>query len=215
MKIDLHIHSKYSRGNLGLCDCSQELSHIIKAVRKKGLQGFSIADHNNILANEKIKRLVPKDMIYIKGSEITSKDGHILAYGINEKIKKWLSGIETIEKIKKQGALAIVAHPFNVYGYSKKKDLKRFDGIEVFNSAVFGNKKSLAAAKKINCCMTAGSDAHISHRVGNAFIIVENASCEDDVLNLIRKKKNQFYGIQDKPISTEIKQSLCALKKII
>ena len=212
MKIDLHIHSKYSQVNLGWSDCAQDLSHIIKAARKKGLGGFSITDHNSILANEKIRQLIPKDIIFVRGCEISSKDGHILAYGINEKIKKGLSGIETIEKIKKQGALAIAAHPFNVYGYSKKKELKKFDGLEVFNSAAFGNKKSLAVAKKLDCCMTAGSDAHIQKRIGHSFIIVKDANCEDDVLNLIRKKKNCWYGLQDEPFTTEIEMQYNVVK---
>lgn len=214
MRIDLHIHSKYGQGKLGLGDCTQELAHIVKAVRKKNLNGFSIADHNNITANKRIKRLLPKDLLYVKGCEISSEDGHILAYGINEKIKKGLSGLETIEKIKQQGALAIVAHPFNLYGYCKKKELKKFDGLEVFNSSAFGNKKSLAAAQKLNCCMTAGSDAHTPNRVGQAFIVVEDAYCEDDIINLIRKRKNSYFGVQDEPITTELRNNVHVVKNI-
>jgi len=216
MRIDMHIHSKYSISLFRTPSCSLDLKDIIKWARKKGLKGFAISDHDNIIANNRIKKIMPKDMVYINACEISSKHGHILAYGINEKIKKGLSYEETIEKIHSQGALAIAAHPYNVFNFylRKKNTLKKFSGLEVFNSSTYGNKKALSMARELGCCMTAGSDSHIKSRIGNAYITLMDVESEDDVLNIIKKKKNSFTGTQDEPISTEIIQDFDVIKYV-
>ncbi len=214
MRLDLHIHSVYSISPIKTSSSSNSLKGIVKYAKLKGLGGFAISDHNNIVANEKIKKLIPKDMVYVPSCEISSKQGHILAYGIQELIPKGLSAIETVEKIKEQGALAIAAHPYNVFGVARRKkvDIKKFDGLEVFNAHVYGNSKSLKAAKEHKLIMTAGSDAHILRRIGNGCITVPDNSTLEEVFRILKKRKNGIVGRKKEPITGEILQDYHAIK---
>ena len=57
MRLDLHIHSVYSISPIKTSSSSNSLKGIVKYAKLKGLGGFAISDHNNIVANEKIKKL--------------------------------------------------------------------------------------------------------------------------------------------------------------
>lgn len=77
-KIDMHIHTIYSDGE-------KEPEEIFQIVKEKGLEVFSITDHDTI---EGAKRMTSKEgVLYIPGVELTAKTSigreHILGYDIN------------------------------------------------------------------------------------------------------------------------------------
>jgi predicted metal-dependent phosphoesterase TrpH len=80
MKLDLHVHTKYS------ADGIVEPIDYIKFARKSGLDGFAITDHNEVKGAAKTYELAKKnkDLIIIRGIEVSSDQGHILGYGITE-----------------------------------------------------------------------------------------------------------------------------------
>ena len=109
----MHIHSRYS-------PCSNTPIHaILDKALDIGLQGVAITDHDIIRGALKAKRIAKGYGIQVFiGSEITSSDGQILAYGIEQEIPVGLSAGETIKLIHNLGGVAIAAHPFREMGYS-------------------------------------------------------------------------------------------------
>ena len=93
IKLDLHVHSKYSEDGIGTP------KELIKSLKKKGLQGMAITDHNNIEGCIKTLKIAPKDFIVIPGIEISTLDGHILALNVKKKIPRKLSIEETVDII--------------------------------------------------------------------------------------------------------------------
>lgn len=77
---DLHIHSNYSDG-------TDSLNELVLNVQKAGLDVFSLTDHDEICGCRDILKILPKDVKFINGTELTSKIGdikcHILGYNYN------------------------------------------------------------------------------------------------------------------------------------
>lgn len=81
MKIDLHMHSRYSDG-------SDNLEDILEKAKKKGIEVLSVVDHDTTVHFKELNRLSNKyDIKVISGVEISAYDFvrerkvHLLGYG--------------------------------------------------------------------------------------------------------------------------------------
>ena len=90
--MDMHIHTSYSDGYYNV-------KEIIAMLKQKGIETFSITDHDSI---ESINDLKKCDLEFYNGIELSSKIGefniHILGYGFdpnNDKIKELCDEIKT------------------------------------------------------------------------------------------------------------------------
>ncbi|MCP4107332.1 MAG: hypothetical protein GY749_17610 [Desulfobacteraceae bacterium] len=136
-------------------------------------------------------------VIFVPGVEVSSSDGHILAYGVEQDIPLGLSAEETISTIHEAGGIAVAAHPFNLALSLNRRifDLD-LDGIEVFNYRCTGNRKALSVACQLRLGLTAGSDAHSSVEIGMRTYFIDNwPDDESDISDFI--KNNQFIKIGD------------------
>ncbi len=195
LKLDLHIHSKYSDDAVG------SPKDIIKSVKKKGLDGIAITDHNNISGGLEALKIAPKDFIVIPGIEISTKDGHLIALNVKKNIPKGLSVEDTVEKIVDLGGTPIVPHLFrNMSGIKEEKlknIYKNISSIEVFNSCSVNksNYKSANTAKKYNLGGTGGSDSHVPEYCGLGYTIIKDGGATaDNILTQIEKKKTWGKG---------------------
>ena len=195
LKLDLHIHSKYSDDGTG------SPKEIIKVLQKRGLNGMAITDHNSVTGSLKALEVAPKDFIVIPGQEISTLDGHIVALGIKKNIERELSVEVTVDKIIDFGGIPIVVHLFrNMSGIKKnnfKKIHKKISAIEVFNSCSVpkSNLKSAKVANQYKIGGTGGSDSHIPEYAGFGYTLVDtNDSSLDSVLSQINKKKTWGEG---------------------
>jgi len=208
IKIDLHVHSKYSY------DCYLEPKIIIKIAKKRNLDGISITDHNSLKGSKEAKEIA-KDFLIIDGSEIKTTIGEIIGYGIQEEINSGQSIYETIDEIHEQGGIAIAPHPFDMFRrYNGKNIVKGIDGIEIFNSRCilnFFNYKAVKKAKELNLPMIAGSDAHTTEEIGKAFTLFDSNS---DIIKMIRKGLCKPQGKLSYP-TVHLKSNLLKLLKKI
>jgi len=196
IKLDLHVHSQYSEDGAG------SPKDIIRSLKKKGLQGMVITDHNTVKGSLKAVKIAPKDFIVIPGIEISTADGHMLALNIEKKIAKKLSIQETVEKILDQGGTPIVPHLYRNMSGIKKEKLKiihkKINAIEVFNACSMPktNLKIAQIAREFNLGGTGGSDSHDPAYVGCAYTVVDTTDMNaDTVLSEINKKKTWGEGI--------------------
>jgi len=196
LKLDLHIHSQYSDDGMGAP------KDIIKVLKKKGMHGMAITDHNNVEGSLQALKVAPKDFIVVPGLEISTADGHMLALNVKENFSRNLSVEETVEKIIEAGGIAIVPHLFrNMSGIKKeklKKIHKKIPAIEVFNGCSLPktNIKTAKIAKEFNLGGTGGSDSHDPLYAGYAYTIVNSTDKNiDSILSEIIKKKTWGDGI--------------------
>ncbi|MFO7677945.1 MAG: CehA/McbA family metallohydrolase [Thermoplasmatota archaeon] len=201
LKLDLHLHSQYSE------DATGSPQELIKILKKKGLQGMAITDHNSIEGGLKAVSIAPKDFIVISGLEVSTKDGHILALNIRENIKKQMPVEQTIEEIIDKGGIPVVPHLFRKMSGIKKEKLSiirnNINAIEVFNSCSMPKTNLLTSqiAKQFSLGGTGGSDAHDPSYAGYAYTTVDTTDFSvDSILDQIKKRKTWGEG-QTMPLS--------------
>lgn len=106
-RADVHIHTRLSDGFL-------HPEEVVDQAERIGLNLISITDHDRIegslIAKEYALRKGLKVQV-LPGMEISSVNGHILAWDMREDVKSGLSAEETIYLIHRQGGLAAAAHP--------------------------------------------------------------------------------------------------------
>ncbi|WIV67084.1 PHP domain-containing protein [Natrialbaceae archaeon AArc-T1-2] len=171
LSVELHVHSSLSY------DGRDSVDLILQQARAVGLDAVAITDHDEIDASLAAVEHAPAyGLVGIPGMEISSKAGHVLGLGIEETVPAGLPFGETIARVREQGGIAIVPHPFQesrhgVLAKISREELARADAIEVYNSRLLtgrSNRQAERYARSRNLPMTAGSDAHVSEMVGQA-----------------------------------------------
>jgi predicted metal-dependent phosphoesterase TrpH len=171
VKIDLHMHTCVSK------DGSLHPADVIKVAKRKGLDRICITDHNAIHGALMAKELDPEFVIV--GEEIRTQHGEILAFFVTEWVPPYLSHQETLDRLKAQGAVISVSHPFDRYRNQPWTEvmleavLPYLDAIESFNARAIhaeDNQKAGAFAAAHNLPVTAGSDAHMAMEIGAAYL---------------------------------------------
>jgi len=186
MKADLHIHSNFSN------DGKSTVEEILAAASERGLGCVAITDHNSFEAYSFAKD--NGKIIVIPGIEVSSKDGHILAYGIDRDIPRDMTIKETIDAIHKAGGVAFAAHPYRWWsGLGEKNTLENnFDGTEARNarSTASSNRRSEALSARIGKPVSAGSDAHTPQFIGDGIVeLPDDITTWQDALNAVMEGK--------------------------
>lgn len=167
--VELHAHTIYSR------DCLIRLEDIQGICQRQGIDRLAITDHDTAVAALELARLYPT--LIIPGQEIKTTQGELLAWYIREEVPPNLSPQETIARLRTQGAVIGVPHPFDRYRRSawRLEDLlaivEQVDVIEVFNARCLhndDNRRALAFAQEHGKLMSSGSDAHMPMEYGRA-----------------------------------------------
>ncbi|MDP6154800.1 MAG: PHP domain-containing protein [Candidatus Thermoplasmatota archaeon] len=195
MKIDMHVHTKYSLDGKG------EPRDFVEMAKKKGLSGIAITDHNEIRGALEAKEY-SKDMdgfLVIVGEEISTTCGHILAYNIKEKIERDREPKEIVKEIRAQGGFAVVAHPDSIPSGISSKIVRTLDvtGIEALNGATVSHKNrgSKKLARELNLGMIGGSDSHRPKDIGVVYTVFEGSSLNlYDIQQHIRQKRSVPEG---------------------
>jgi predicted metal-dependent phosphoesterase TrpH len=193
MRADLHVHSEHSGDN------RQTVETIIHVCRDRGIKVVAVADHNSLSGTFQAMRIASDDTIVVPAIEITTEEGHVLAYNVTEEVPRDLSVAETIDIIRSQGGIAVAPHPFR-----RRTGLgaavvmvNRFDAIEGMNarSTAKGNAKAVELANSLHLPMTGGSDAHRPENVGRGVTIVADDCIDaDGVLKCVLEHRSSVEG---------------------
>ncbi len=191
VKADLHVHSEYSP------DSSSKLSDIVEHCTSSGINCLAITDHNEIEGAIKLQKMAPFKIIV--GEEILTSQGEIIGLFLTELIPPYLSPEETVSRIKAQGGLVLIPHPFDRYfrpaaieRNALESIVSDIDIIEVFNSHTVirsDMKQALKFARKHNLLGSAGSDAHLVGEIGNAHIDMPDFSGPEEFKKSLAKGK--------------------------
>ncbi len=213
LRMDLHIHSCYSEDGNGTPE------EIVKSVRKKGLNGIAITDHNTVKGSLKSLRFGSDDFVVIPGEEVSTLNGHLLVYGLKFDIPKGKSIEETVEMVIDEGGVPVVPHAYRAFSGIKKRNLlkirKYVSAIEVFNSCSWRsvNKRLSDLAKELGFGGTGGSDAHSPEYAGYAYTLINTTDFSlDSVLTEIEKGKTWGMG-RCLPLTVRKDRAVLAVKQ--
>ncbi|MBI4215935.1 MAG: PHP domain-containing protein [Chloroflexi bacterium] len=146
-------------------------------MRQVGLDAVAITDHNAITGALELARHTP--FLVIVGEEIMTSAGEIMGLFLEEHIPPGLSPVETAQRIKAQGGLVGVPHPFDRLRRSRLKEsawsdlLPLVDLIEVFNARTHlarDGQRACRFAQEHGLLQGAGSDSHSLGELGRAYV---------------------------------------------
>ncbi len=181
IRVELHLHTCYSKDSL------VRPERLIRYCRKKGIDKFAVTDHNEIDGAFEAQAVAPENVIV--GEEILTTEGELLGYFMTEKIPAGLTPMEVIERLRAQGAVISVAHPFDTV---RSKHWTResllaiapyLDAIEVFNSrcmTIKPNNEAKTFAEEEGLLGTVGSDAHVLWEVGRSTLLMPDFQGPDE-----------------------------------
>lgn len=192
LTLEFHCHTHASKDSL------TRPEDLIRTARKKGLDRLVITDHNTIAGARAAQALDPE--LIIVGEEIMTTRGEILAAYVQEEIPAGLTPLETIRRLKEQGAFISVSHPFDALrkGGWHEADLLEIvphvDAIEVFNSRCIDprfNWRAQTFAQQHNLPGTVGSDAHGLIEVGKSRMLLNPFQGPVEMREVIRAARFQ------------------------
>ncbi len=167
MRLDLHVHSKYSP------DAIIEPRQLAKKAKELGIVP-AITDHNTFAAHRDYEAL---GIDFIPGEEIRTREGDLIGLYLNEVIPKNTPFLDAIDKIKEHGGISIVPH---MYDSSRSvvnapELAGKADAIEVFNARCqlkWQNEKALEFAEKYGKLHSVGGDSHFLFEFGHNWLDV-------------------------------------------
>ncbi|MFH1002846.1 MAG: PHP-associated domain-containing protein [Chloroflexota bacterium] len=182
LKADLHVHTEYSM------DCSTPLAEIVRRCGEVGISCLAVADHGTVEGALRLQAMAPFRVIVAE--EILTPDGEIMGMFLKETIPSGSSLAETISRIKAQGGLVCIPHPFDLYrqalgGRIPADLIPQVDIVEVLNARGLlprATAKARAFAAKHGLAQSAGSDAHTAAEIGNAFVEMPEYDGRQDFL---------------------------------
>lgn len=161
---------------------------------------MALTDHNTVEGQGAVAQACAAEgLLFIPGIEVTSSQGHVLAYGVKDAPRQGQSAAETIEAIHALGGIASAAHPERVYTGLSTASVRaaKFDAVEAFNSqsAHHHNAQARQVAKELGLPVTGGSDAHAPFRVSLGYLSMElEPQSTDAAIEQILKGRNTADG---------------------
>lgn len=179
-KADIHMHTVFSDGLM----TPETLVEYV--VHHTDLDVIAVSDHDTISGSLVAKSYYDyfadefRPLDFIIASEVTSRDGDILALFIEHDISPKMSAEETVTAIHEQGGLAIAVHPYamskfligarGMKGVGRYIETLPFDGVEIRN----GTPTELLSnfwtqwrnSQWQDIAPTGGSDTHYLRTVG-------------------------------------------------
>lgn len=171
-RVDMHVHTR------GSFDSLNDPDAVVARAVERGLTRVCITDHNEIhtaleLADRYPDRVIP-------GEEVKTAEGvDVIGLFLSEWIPKGTPARETCERIRDQGGLVYVPHPFVGGKGGGGRILPEIEDlvhvVEGFNARIHDaalNDRAQEWARTRNLPVGAGSDAHTLREVGRAWVEV-------------------------------------------
>jgi predicted metal-dependent phosphoesterase TrpH len=168
MKIDLHTHMN---GN-GSENRWANIARLAELLAEVGADGLMLGCHDWVCPPELIKRCEEEfGLTVIRGAEISTDAGHVLALGINE-ITGPIHGNQhnrvevhaALREIHDLGGKAILAHPHQDWKSQRLEEVRsEIDGVEIKNLKSLvrdGISEFTWFERDPDWLLTAGSDCH-------------------------------------------------------
>lgn len=172
VRIDMHLHTRRSFDSLN------DPERVLEVALSRGIDRICVTDHNEIEVALDLKARYPDRVIV--GEEVKTAEGvDIIGLYLSERIPKGTPARETCERIRAQGGIVYVPHPFaggkGGGGRILPVVADLVDAVEGFNARLHIqrlNDQAVAWAEERALPLGAGSDAHSLGEVGRAYVEV-------------------------------------------
>ncbi|MFQ5889833.1 MAG: PHP domain-containing protein [Gemmatimonadota bacterium] len=174
-KVDLHSHTIHSH------DAFAPVDAIIRTCVRRGIDCLAVTDHNRVDGAVRLSALAPFQVII--GEEIRTTEGEIIGLFLRERIPPLLSPEETIVEIRRQRGVVYIPHPFSEGRRESRFPRRRLeeivqevDVVEVLNPRNRDpslDERARELARTAGRLAGAGSDAHTTFELGNAYVEME------------------------------------------
>jgi hypothetical protein len=172
VRVDCHLHTVASG------DSVLTVEELAVRAKHAGLDVVCVTDHN---VTHAAVAAAERDIgvRVIVGEEVRTPDGDVIGLFLTERIPYVLPLAEVVGRIRGQGALVYVPHPFDQVRSSLGRVLPGLcaaglvDVVEVFNAKITDqslNARAAALAEEYSLPGGAGSDAHDAPGVGAAYL---------------------------------------------
>ena len=193
MHLDLHNHTQYSPDSRVLP------AHLVARAKEMGLAGIAISDHNAVGGVPAAEMAAGPDFLVIPAVEISTKSGHVLAYGVREAVPRDLGVAETVERIVALGGVAVAAHPYRFWSGLGETAVAGapFAAYETCNARTLrgGNARAQAFARERGVGQTGGSDSHFLDEVARAVTVIDAGMLRaDDVIQILGEGRTSARG---------------------
>ena len=188
VRIDLHVHTRYSH------DSAAPVSSVLQRCRDSGLGLVAVTDHDNIRGGLEAREAAAGFPVIV-GEEIKSSRGHILGLFLEEPVPAGLSPLETARRVKEQGGLVGIPHPFDrirpsALGAGALREIVPWvDFLEGYNAHTFlsrDNDRGVYFAADHSLPVVACSDSHSALELGRTYTEVPAIELEATPEGLMR-----------------------------
>jgi predicted metal-dependent phosphoesterase TrpH len=204
-RADMHIHSAAGDGVASVAEIVEYVEH------QTDLDLIAITDHDLLHGALEARELVAKRRYgfqIIVGIEISTLEGHLLAYDLEEPVRMLLPLARTIELVREQGGFCVIPHPMSwltrSIGYrglrrilEEPPDGVSVEGLEVLNPTLAGrvthDRVLTMNREKWHLAELGGSDAHSLEFIGSGLTRFPGVSA-DDFRRALKEKTTQSEG---------------------
>ena len=187
VRIDLHVHTRHSH------DSAAPVSSVLQRCRDSGLGLVAITDHDNIRGGLEAREL--GGLPVIVGEEIKSAKGDIIGLFLEEPVPPKLPPLETVKRVKAQGGLVGIPHPFDrirptAMGRKALLEILPFvDFLEGYNAHTLlpmDNRRGVEFAEDHSLPVVSCSDSHSALELGRTYTEVPAAELDGTPEGLMR-----------------------------
>ena len=160
-------------------DCTTTPDELAEAVRRSGIDVLCVTDHNTIVGALRFAETGELGCRIVVGEELRTGAGEIIGLFLSEHLPFGLSPVDAVTRIRDQGGIVYIPHPFDPVRNCLNEDVLRglagdggIDAVEVFNaktSLQSLNQKAADFAAEFGLLAGAGSDAHVPGALGAAY----------------------------------------------
>ena len=188
VRVDLHVHTKHSH------DSAAPVESVLHRCQDRGLGLVAVTDHDNIRGGLEARERAAGFPVIV-GEEIKSAQGDIIGLFLEEAVPPGLSALETAKRVKDQGGLVGVPHPFDrIRPTAMKRQalleiLPWVDFLEGFNGHTVlsrDNKKGVDFAIEHSLPVVACSDSHSAFELGRTYTEVPGDHLDGTPEGLLR-----------------------------
>lgn len=172
VRVDLHSHTMWSG------DSTTTPEELEQAVVDCGLDVLCITDHHAVAGARQLADRLPCRVIV--GEEVRTHTGEVIGLFLTDRIPFGDTAETTAARIREQGGLVYVPHPFDPMRRNLAEEsirslaahglLDAMEGRNAKTSLESLNRRAVEVAAELGVPVGAGSDAHVPGALGAAYV---------------------------------------------
>lgn len=187
VRVDLHVHTRFSH------DSAAPVGSVLRRCGEAGLGLVAVTDHNSIRGGLEARERGGAGVVV--GEEIKSAQGDVLGLFLEEAVPGGLSALETVRRVKGQGGLVGIPHPFDrvrptaMGGRALVEVLEWVDFVEGFNGHTLlagDNRRGAEFAGDYGLPVVFCSDSHSALELGRCYTEVPGGELDGTPEGLMR-----------------------------